>query len=140
MTSVFFIHLVANNGPGTCTNGPAYNGTFYAALFINDGASAGTYHTTNNCTLGGFTPFAVFFAALSVSEEIASELLAVELVDEVLCVMIFFSCLEAEGSAFFCSVATVESLFVVLTSDLVLQAPNKTAALKIKKLCFMDFL
>jgi hypothetical protein len=55
---------------------------------------------------------------------------AVELVDEVLTPVVFFSTVGTKGSAF----------LVFGTSDLLLQAPNKIAALKINKLCFMNFL
>lgn len=56
MTSVFFVHLVTNNGTGTCTDQATDYGTLYAVLFIDHRAGTRPYGTTDDGTFGGLAP------------------------------------------------------------------------------------
>jgi hypothetical protein len=56
MASVFFIHVVTDDGSGTRSEGTTNNGTGCAVLFIDDSTGSGAYNPTNYSTFGCFAP------------------------------------------------------------------------------------
>jgi hypothetical protein len=56
MSSVFFIHIVTDDGSGTRSDGTTNNGTGSTVLFIDHSSGTRTHYTTNNGSFGGFAP------------------------------------------------------------------------------------